>query len=203
MPRPLHEFRTSSVDASEAGRDLGVTRRTSRSFAAAVALLLLATLVANRSSAALSESPANAGAAVTAGTIRLDDDDDGRSLFDLDALSPVAPVERCIEIEYSGSILPVELRMQAEAGGGLRDFLDITVDVGSDGDYESCDGFIADEQVYDGTLAGLVDAEWIEVGRFVNTDERRSFRISIRLQDELEATGLTTSLGFGWEAVPS
>lgn len=202
MPRQLSELRAPHDD-SEARNDLALTRRTTRSFGAAVAVLLLATLVASRSDEALSKTPANASAAVFAGTIELGDDDDGRSLFDLEALTPARPVERCVEVRYSGTILPVELRMRAEADGELSEFLDINVEVGDGGDYESCDGFTAEDDVFDGTLIDFAQSEWTDVGVFLNTGERRTFRIEIQLQDELEALGTTTSLGFAWEATPS
>ncbi|MFK7918018.1 MAG: hypothetical protein AB8G14_08080 [Ilumatobacter sp.] len=203
MPRPLGELERPSDDAIEVRRDLATTRRTSRSFAAAIAVLLLATLVANRSSSALNNTPANAGAVVAAGNIELSDDDGGRSLFDLDALTPVAPVTRCIQVRYSGNILPVVLRMNAEADGNLPTYLDITVEAGTGGDYESCEGFTPRDIAFQGLLADLTDAGWVDVGRFVNTGEQRTFRISLQLQDRSEALGQETSLGFGWEATPA
>lgn len=203
MPRPLGDLERPTDDDAEVRRDLATTRRTSRSFAAAVAVLLLATLVANRSSSALNNTPANSGAVVGAGNIELSDDDRGGTLFDLEALTPVTPVVRCIEVRYSGNILPVALRMKADADGVLPGYLDISVEAGSGGDFESCAGFIADEVAYEGELADLTDVGWLDVGRFVNTGEERTFRISLQLQDRAEALGQETALRFGWEATPT
>jgi hypothetical protein len=203
MPRPLSDLRTVGNDETDHRRDLTTTRRTSRSFAAAVAVLLLATLVANRTSGALTRVPANAAAAMSSGTIELNDDDGGRSLFDIDALTPARPIERCIDVRYSGSILPADLRMKADADGPLRDYLDVTIDSGSGGNYDSCDGFEADDDVFAGTLAEFVDNEWTEVGTFFNTGDSRTFRITMQLQDRSEALGQTTNVEFGWEATPS
>jgi len=203
MPRPLGDLRTAGNDETDHRRDLTMTRRTSRSFAAAVALLLLATLVANRTSGALNKVPTNASAQVSAGTIELDDDDGERSLFDIDALTPTRPIDRCIDVQYSGTILPVELRMNAAADGPLRDYLDVIIEIGSGGSYDSCDGFVADDDVFTGTLAEFADEEWTELGTFLNTGDSRTFRITMQLQDRSEAVGQTTSVEFGWEAIPS
>jgi len=201
MPRLLGELKTPQDD-SDARRDLAITHRTTRSFGAAVAVLLLATLVASRSDQAFTKTPANASAAVAAGTIELGDDDDGRSLFDLQALTPTRAVERCLEVNYTGTILPVQLRMRAEADGVLSDYLDIEVQSGSGGNYDSCAEFIAEDDVFEGTLADFALTDWNEVGIFLNSGERQTFRIEIQLQDRLEALGETTSLGFAWEATP-
>lgn len=201
MPRQLSELKTPEDDG-DARRDLAITRRTTRSFGAAVAVLLLATLVATRSDAALTRTPANASAAVEAGTIELSDDDDGRSLFDLEALSPTRPVERCIEVRYSGTILPVQMRMRADAEGALSEFLDLEIQTGEGGNYDSCAGFVAEEDLFNGTLAEYTETGWNEVGRFFNTGDLQTFRIQIQLQDELGAVGETTALGFSWEATP-
>lgn len=203
MPLPLDQITTPTSDAADARRDLGLTRRTSRSFACAVAVLLLATLVSSRSSATLQGEPSKANSVVSAGSIEISDDDRGRSLFELDDLAPARPSERCIEIVYTGSILPVTLGMEATAQGSLTEFLDVTIDHGTGGSYESCDGFVADAVLFTGTLDTLADSDMLQTGEFLNTGESRAFRIVIEMQDRSEALGQSTSLEFAWEVTPS
>jgi hypothetical protein len=203
MARPLSEMQTRSSATADVGRDLGVTRRTSRSFAAAVAVLMLATIVVNRSSSALTGESANAASVVNSGTIELSDDDLGRSLFQLEDLTPVRPAVRCIEITYGGTILPVALNVRADVQGTLSEYLDITVDEGSGGRYESCEGFVATDTVFEGPLDDFAAQGWLPIGNIVNSGERRAFRITLQLADEQEALGRTTSLAFSWEVVPS
>lgn len=203
MPRSLDELQASTSGVDELSRDLGVTRRTSRSFAAAVAVLMLATIVVDRSSNALNSESASASSAINSGTIELTDDDGGRSLFVLEDLTPARPAVRCIEITYSGTILPVLLNLRAEAQGELANYLDVTITEGAGGNYGSCVGFVGTRDVYTGVLAELIETNWIPVGNLVNTGEVRSFRIELQLQDRQDALGQSTSLEFAWEVVPS
>lgn len=203
MPLPLDQITTPTSDAADARRDLGLTRRTSRSFACAVAVLLLATLVSSRSGATLRGEPSQANSVVNAGSIKISDDDRGRSLFELDDLAPARPTERCIEIVYSGTILPVSLEMEATAQGALGEFLDVRIDHGTGGSYESCDDFVADELLFFGTINELADSGMLSAGTFLNTGEARAFRVVIEMQDRSEALGQSTSLEFAWEVTPT
>ena len=203
MPRPLVDLQTSKPDAEATSHDLRVTRRTGRSFAAAVSVLLLAALVVNRSSTALIGDAANSASVLTSGTIEVSDDDGGRKLFDLRDLTPARPVVRCVEVEYTGTILPVGLSVRAEAAGELAPYLDVTIEEGSGGGFESCEGFVRSEGVYQGELAGLVGLGWVELGDILNSGDHRSYRIELAVQDRQEALGLQTSMELAWEVVPS
>lgn len=183
--------------------DSSVARSTARAFAAALSALLVASLVVSRSNDALSTDGTIAGSVVSAGTISLVDDDQGRALFDLEDVAPGRPADRCIEVVYEGSILPVDLDMRAAASGPLAEFLDVTVEAGSGGGFDSCDGFVAEASVFAGTLAGLVGEEWVSLGRIVNTGDRATYRVRFAVQDRQEALGLTTNADFTWEATPS
>ena len=116
---------------------------------------------------------------------------------------PGRPVVRCIEVVYEGTIVPVDLALRAEAQGELTRFLDVSVEEGTGGGFETCDGFSAIRQTFVGTLQELTDAEWLELGRIVNTGDRRSFRIRFDLQDVNAALGKSASADFLWEVTPS
>lgn len=202
MPRGLDEIRSAQPPVDVTSR-VRLTRQTARSFAAAVSVLLIATLVVNRSSTALMGDPASSASAVQAGTIELTDDDQGRSLFDLRDLSPARPVEQCVEVTYTGTILPVALRLRAEGQGPLSDYLDIEIAEGSGGGFDDCTGFSADGIVFEGTVAELEDSEWIELGDVVNSGDSKDFRVVLRVQDREEALGQQANLEFAWEVTPS
>lgn len=203
MPRPLRELTGQTGDDERATREIWITRRTARSFAAAVSVLLVATLVVNRTTSALTADPANASGVVTSGTIELDDDDQDRLLFDLEDLTPVRPVERCIELTYSGTILPTALAMRADTTGSLGAYLDISIEAGAGGVFESCDEFVPTEVVHDGPLHDLTDRGWVDLGSFVNAGDSQSYRIVLSLQDRQEALGLAASLELAWEVTPA
>ncbi len=204
MPRRLDDLRGNAAAATgAASRGVRLTRQTGRSFAAAVSVLLIATLVVNHSSTALRGDPASGTSALQAGTIELTDDDEGRSLFDLRDLSPARPVEQCVSVTYGGTILPVALQLRAKSEGTLGEYLDVDIEEGTGGGFGSCAEFEPERTVYDGTVTGLVDEGWLDLGDLVNTGESRDFRIALRVQDRAEALGQNTSLEFGWEVTPS
>jgi hypothetical protein len=203
MARPLAELHPATPDRDGTSRDLRLTRRTGRSFAAAVAVLLLTTIVVNRSEAALSSHGAMGSALLTSGTVELTDDDQGRSLFDLRDLTPATPVRRCLEVAYGGTLLPVSLAVRAEAVGDLAGYLDVVIDEGDGGGFETCDAFVSHGRVFAGSLRELADGGWLELDRIVNSGERRSYRIELTVQDRQEALGLGTGLELAWEVTPS
>ena len=203
MVRPLADLQTSAPDAESTTHDLGVTRRTSRSFAAAVSVLLLATVVVNRSGSALTGSTADSASVLTSGTIEIGDDDEGRALFDLRDLVPARPATRCVDVAYTGSILPVSLSVRAEASGTLAQYLDVTIEEGRGGGFDSCDGFVRSQFLFDGALDELVDRSWIEVDELVNSEEHRTFRIEVAVQDRQAALGQETTMELAWEVAPS
>lgn len=203
MARSLHDIDERTKSGSETGRENRIGRAAASALAAAVSALIIATLVVNRSSDALDPDGTIAASSLSAGTVSLVDDDQGRSLFDLSDMAPGRPVVRCIELVYEGSIVPVDLALQAEAAGELSRFLDVSIDEGTGGSFETCDGFAATDAVFDGTLDELAGSGWLELARIVNTGTRTSYRIEFALQDEQAALGRAASASFVWEVTPS
>ena len=203
MARPLWELSTTPDTALERAQENWLTRTTARAFAAAISSLLIATLVVNRSNEALTTDGTVAGTSISSGTISLVDDDAGRALFDFSDMAPGRPTIRCIEIIYDGSITPVDLSLSTESLGDLATFLDVTVESGRGAGFESCEGFRADDSLYGGTLQQFSDGDPIFLGRLVNTGDRRSFRITVAIQDVQDALGRTATADFIWEVTPS
>lgn len=177
-------------------------RAAARAFASAVSALIISTLVVSQSTAAIEPDGTVAGNAVAAGTVELSDDDEGRSLVDLEAMAPRRPVEECITVSYTGSILPVELTLQTQVVGDLGPYLDVRVEQGVGGGFDDCEGFEADKTVFDGTLQGLSVRGAMPLGRFYNTGDEVTFRFRFELLDEADAVGRASSIDFVWEAAP-
>lgn len=179
-----------------------IDRAAARAFAAAVSALIITSLVVSQSSAAIQPDGTVAGNAVAAGTVELSDDDLGRSLVNLDAMSPAQPVEECIEVVYGGTILPVDLTLDAQTVGDLGPYLDITVERGTGGGFDDCDAFVPSERIFGGTLAELDASGAIGLGAIRNSGEASAFRFRFELADEAEAVGRQSSIDFVWEAAP-
>lgn len=203
MTRPLDEFSASAGSAEEQARENWLTRTTARAFAAAVSSLLIATLVVNRSNEALATDGTAAGSSLSSGTISLLDDDSGRALFDFSDMAPGRPIIRCLEVVYDGTITPVDLSLTAESTGALTDFLDVSIESGQGGGFESCEGFAPNGDVVVGTLRQLTDQGRIDLGQVVNSGERRTYRIIVDIQDVQDALGKAASADFIWEVTPS
>ncbi len=184
-------------------QDRQIARSTARAFAAAAAALLVSTLVVARSDNALTSEGTGNGNSFEAGTISLADDDQGRSLFDLSDMAPGRPSTQCITVGYQGSVLPVDVGMLAEAQGELADYLTLTVEQGSGGNFDSCQGFVAASELYDGTLGGLADQGWSPVDRILNDGTELSFRFTFDIADDAKAIGASASASIIWEAVPA
>jgi hypothetical protein len=203
VARSLDELNTGPDTSLERAEENWLTRTAARAFAAAISALLIATLVVNRSNEALTTDGTVAGSALSSGTISLSDDDAGRALFDFSDMAPGRPTVRCIEVIYDGSITPVDLQLSADGLGPLAPFLDVTVESGQGAGFESCEGFEPGDSLYGGTLSEFAATDAIFLGRLLNTGDRRSFRITVSIQDKQEALGKAASADFIWEVTPS
>jgi hypothetical protein len=164
--------------------------------------LLITTLVVSSSVSALEPEGTIAGNSFEAGTITLVDDDRGRSLVNLDNMAPGRPVTECITVEYTGSIVPVDLSVAATADGALADYLWVEAELGAGGGFESCDGFQREAAVFSGTLGDIVKQGPMAVASFVNTGDAVTFRFRFEILDDGRAVGSATAADFVWEVVP-
>ncbi|MDH4279483.1 MAG: hypothetical protein OEZ14_02325 [Acidimicrobiia bacterium] len=203
MARPLtiEDFRGD--DGGEDSERRWVTLATARAFAAAMSVLAIATFVVNRSATALTVDGAVNAAEVASGTIELNDDDNGRSLFDLADMVPGRTSTQCITIRYDGSIVPVDLALQAEVEGDLGPYLDVVIDQGTTGSFEDCERFQSEQVVFAGTLARMAARDRIGLERFLNQGESRVYRFQFTLKDSNEALGRASTVGFIWEVKPT
>lgn len=177
-------------------------RSAARSIAAAISSLLITTLVVSQSASALQPEGTIAGNSFAAGTITLVDDDQGRSLVNLADMAPGRPVEECINVEYTGSILPVDLSLATTATGPLAEFMTVEVEVGDNAGFESCDDFVPESVLFSGTLSQLASQGPRDVRSFRNTGDSASFRFEFAVLDDGRAVGAAAAVDFVWEVVP-
>ncbi len=205
MARPLAAFEADARD-EEHDRPSIIARSTARALAAAISALLVTTVVIDRSDAAISVDGTAANTTFTSGEVSLSDDDADRSLFTLDDMAPGRPVERCINVTYTGSILPADLSIRSASQGPLAKWLNLSIESGTGGDFESCAGFEPRSTLYEGDLASLSSAtasDPIHLARILEVNEVHAFRFRFELADEEDALGLDSTADFLWEAVPS
>ena len=175
-------------------------RVTARTLAAALALLAIAVLVATRSQAAFHAEAASTEVAVSVGDVSLTDDDRGGSLFSIPTLAPNDPAERCIVVEYEGTLLPTDVLLDATADGSLARGLSTVVDVGEGGSFGQCDDFEAHETIYDGTLRGLADAGRLRTYTAHESPTVRTFRFTFVLDEAANREGAEATASFEWIA---
>ncbi|GAA0808412.1 SipW-dependent-type signal peptide-containing protein [Spirilliplanes yamanashiensis] len=154
----------------------------------------------------------NTGNEFETGTVVLQDDTSGGTLFALPAMEPGVVEENCVELTYAGS-LPSEVRLYgAPTAGTLGPYLNLTVTRGTGGAHDDCSSFVPDATSYAGLgpgvlfqddltdypstfAAGVPDplAAW-------PTNETHSYRFSIDVDDVNAAQGRTLTQTFSWEA---
>ncbi len=168
---------------------------------------------------AFTATTANTGNAITAGSVAIEDNDDGTALFTtLANMKPGDSETSCIKVKYTGS-LAATVRLYASLSGSLRDYLDLTVTRGTDSNpsYDSCTNFSTAGEgnyigqgpgvVYSGTLAGFPSSY---SGGVIDptsgspetwtTGEQHSYRLTLTLQNNNAAQGLSSTAAFIWEA---
>jgi hypothetical protein len=179
--------------------------------AAIVAVLLgmscAATLVLHTSRAAFTASTVNSGNRFTAATVELRDDDRGRAAFTAKGLLPGDSAGRCVLVTYTGTA-PAAVKLFVDPdtyAGDLGQYLELTIEVGKGGRFDSCAGFIKTETVYSGKLAALAAASTDYeggVGAFTPAHFGTSvtYRFTYRVCDNNGGQGGTVAADFVWEA---
>ncbi len=171
-----------------------------RLLAATLTALFVSFLVVTKSQGAMQAPGAKADSEITAGGVRVTDDDAGRSLFQVPAMAPGRPVENCIAVTYSGTIVPAVVRLGAQTEGPLADTLDVKVEEGQGGAFGSCNGFAPARSVFTGTLGSLAARGQSEAFRPDRAEDTRVFRFTFSLNDTGVAQGATASTEFSWTA---
>ena len=162
---------------------------------------------------ALSQATAVGGNGFATGTVDLEDNDASQALLSLAAAEPGATDVACIQVTYNGT-LDSSVRLYGAVSGALAPYLDVTVTRGTDTApaFGDCTGFMAEDTdhigagagiIYQGTLAGL-PATWADGTTdgpdTWTTGQAHAYRVSVTLQNDVAARGLTADATFIWEA---
>lgn len=141
-------------------------------------------------------------------SVPLTDDDGGAALFATGSMVPgTAPAQRCLTVSYAGEPSVGTIYLAATGvSGSLQGHLQLKVERGTGGSFDDCTGFTASATVFDGTLADLKnagsDVPETSTGWNPATDESRTFRFSVKVQDVPTAQGQSAAGTFEWILVP-
>jgi hypothetical protein len=146
-------------------------------------------------------SPA-AGAQGQAG-VALFDDDGGTAMFTAaDRLAPGRPAAACVRVGADTARAGDVVTFAAtDVGGALADHLTVTLEAGRGGRFGDCTGF-AGTAVWTGTLRALGAASaggGLPTGWHPQTDPVRSFRVTVVVDPDLSAQGLTARGDLSWQ----
>ncbi|MGI9598848.1 MAG: hypothetical protein ACR2QK_21970 [Acidimicrobiales bacterium] len=171
----------------------------------AAAMLALILLTVTRSEAAFTATTSNTANSIGTGTVVLTDDDSGSAAFTSTDLSPGNALVECITVTYSGNLLPAPVRLYGTTTGTADTYLDTTIEVGTGGSFGSCGGFSPTSTIYTGTLASFSSthtdyASGIAVFTAAANPTSRTLRLTIDVQDNQAAQGLTSTADFIFEA---
>ena len=142
-------------------------------------------------------------AAVSA-DISISQDSAGSAMFTAAGLRPGTVQTRCIVVSSTPSTLPVSVQLYAEASGPLTSGLQLRVDVGHGGGFDSCAGF-SGTPIFDGSLSAFAAAHadfatglpaW-QPDSFGTT----SYRFTTALRPEA-VQGASATARFVWESQP-
>jgi hypothetical protein len=187
------------------------SRRTRRLLASLLVLGVLGSGAGLGSYAAFTATTGNAGNSFAAGSVAIQDNDNATALLSLANAKPGDSDTKCIQVEYKGSLAST-VRLYGAVSGSLANYLTLTVTRGTGGGaFPSCTGFAADGTNYIGQGNGVVysgnlsafPADWAAgLGHGGNwaSNETRTYRFVVTLQDNNAAQSATGSAGFTWEA---
>jgi hypothetical protein len=175
-----------------------------RAVAMLASLGFVSVLVMTSSRAAFVDTTDNTSNSFTAGTVALSDDDAGTVLFNVANLAPGSPRQKCIRVDYTGS-LAANVRMYGAASGALAPYLDVTVEVGTGGTFANCTGFTGGTSLYTGTLTDFAATRTNYTNGLAGWNgatnpSNRTYRITVTMQDNNAAQGLSADADFTWEA---
>jgi len=175
-----------------------------RAVAMLASLGFVSVLVMTSSRAAFVDTTDNTSNSFSAGTVVLNDDDSGTVLFNVSNLAPASPRQNCIRVSYTGS-LAANVHMYGAASGSLAQYLDVTVEVGSGGTFGDCTGFSGGSTLYTGTLSNFAATRTNFANGLAGWDgatnpSNRTYRITVTMQDDNAAQGLSANADFTWEA---
>lgn len=121
------------------------------------AVTLVGVLGVAGTTAALSDTTENELNEFDAGEVDLEDNDSGTFMYDVEDAEPGNPIERCIQISYTGTMDSTVSLYMSTPVGDVAPYVNMVVEAGTQTTpvFPDCTGFSATETLYTGTLAGF------------------------------------------------
>lgn len=192
--------------------------RTRKLLLTALVLGLVGALAGAGTLSAFFSTTENAGNAFEAGTVYLEDNDAGSSMYQVSNAKPLDTVERCIRVTYLGT-LPADVRLYTGSSiGTVGDYLDLTIEEGTmpaGTAFPGCTGFSPEGTIFAGTLSGFAAAHGdyaTGIATYPGTatswtqGDSVVYRFTLTLRDDNAANGgaagpMSTGLhAYTWEA---
>jgi predicted ribosomally synthesized peptide with SipW-like signal peptide len=183
-----------------------------RLFWSAVVVGLVGLVAGAGTYAAFSKTTGSTGNTYASGTVYLSDNDAGSSMWSVSNQLPGGSVTKCIRVTYTGT-LDADVKLYTTSGSnGLDPYLDMTVDKGSmptGTTFPACTGFSSESTIFSGTVQNFKSnktAFGSGVGAYPGAQTKWSqndtlvYRVTVTLQNNTNAQGLSCTLGFTWEA---
>ncbi|MFN8052568.1 MAG: hypothetical protein U0Q22_14070 [Acidimicrobiales bacterium] len=198
MPEPLerHDIEPDAVDERSALTAI-------RMLAFGVTALAVSFLVVGRTTTAIADAATSPVSEIRPGTVKLSDDDGDASLFPLGDLLPGRELTNCITVTYAGTSLDGDVDLTALGGGALAPDVAVTVQRGTGGRFDDCEGFVAEAPVFDGTLADLtarhgLTGEPLRALHIDGASATATYRVGIRLTRDDVPSDAAASLQLVW-----
>lgn len=183
--------------------------------------MVLVSSVVESADGRFSGSTSNEGSFMSASTIDLElgaaashpnqpGSDASDLALDVENLLPGMQVERCIQINYAGSVDDARVRLlgRVDAPGGLEQYLDTRIIAGRGGDAD-CSDFVAanDQPLFSGSFSEFAQAHGdfdsgVPVGDPMADGDSLTLRLSVEIRDDNRAQGLTSSFWLVFEVRP-
>ncbi len=174
-------------------------------------VMLSGVMVLTATRGAFSAQTDNTSNVLAAGDVDIVDDDSGSAMFSVTNMVPGDSSQACIEVTYQGSVAdPGAVKLYSGGfsdSGSLADELDITVEVGTGGDFSSCAGFTSSSTIFSTDTLTNFGATHSSYANGVvgwdpaGTPESRTFRFTIALPSDAANTvqgDSVTNLVFTW-----
>ena len=190
--------------------------KTRKVLATMLVLGLVAGLATIASFAAFSSTTSNGANDFDAGTVYITDNDSAQVMYDLTNQKPLASVEKCIKVTYSGT-LDSAVKLYGSAPGAFGDYVNLKIEEGADNSdtFPDCTNFSATSTIYNGELDDFASTHSSFANGLATTDsdagdwqtsDTRVYRFTVTLQDDNAANGQgsgalgTNDHSFTWEA---
>lgn len=176
--------------------------------AGVLGLAAVSVLLVQGSQAAFTASTASEGNVVDSGTVVLANDGATTAMFNVGNLNGGQTVERCINVEYTGT-LTADIRLHGVSSGALAPGLTTNIEVGSGatgGTAFDCTDFTpAGTAAFNGTLAAFGTSHGSYSSGIAGYSDatagaEKSYKITMTVSNDKAFQGKSAAMDFTWEA---